>query len=230
MRLWCDPRRLDGASIELLDSLLPQIAAAVHRALLDRRAKQDALTGLADRRVLGAHLQEAFTRSIAEGSSLAVIMCDVDHFKKINDEHGHDVGDEALKRVVELLEEHRRDADLCSRYGGEEFALVLEKTDGETALGVAERLRLAVEESAFAPAGERIELRLSAGVAAFPELQVREGKDLLVLADEALIEAKKRGRNRSLLNLGRSRYRQADGKSVGPGEEQPELKAPTLFS
>jgi diguanylate cyclase (GGDEF)-like protein len=218
MRFWCDPRQLEPASIELLDSLQPQIAAAVHRALLDRRAKQDPLTGLADRRVLEAHLEEVFARTSAEGGSMAVIMCDIDRFKKINDNHGHDVGDQALKRVVEILEEHRRESDLCSRYGGEEFSLVLEKTDGRRALEIAERLRRAVEDCVFAPGESAIPLRLSAGVAAFPELQVKQGKDLLVLADEAMIQAKKRGRNRSLLNLGRRRYWTPRGKILEEGE------------
>ncbi len=230
LRFWCDPRRLETASVELLDSLLPQIAAAVHRALLDRQAKQDPLTGLADRRVLEARLEEAFDQTYAMGGSMAVIMCDLDRFKKINDSHGHDVGDQALLQVVRLLEEHRRDGDLCSRYGGEEFALVLEKTDGETALRVAERLRHAVEHCLFVPDGTPVALRVSAGVAAFPELQVKEGKDLLVLADDALRQAKKRGRNRSLLNLGRDRYRTPRGKILAEDEPASEPEAPTLFA
>ena len=80
------------------------------------------------------------------------------------------------------------------------------------------------------PDGTPIPLRLSAGVAAYPELQVKEGKDLLVLADEALIEAKKRGRNRSLLNLGRRRYQNTRGKIYEEGESAPEPEAPTLFA
>jgi len=230
LRFWCDPRKLENASIELLDSLVPQIAAAVHRSLLDRQAKQDPLTGLADRRVLESQLEGVFTQTYNEGGSMAVIMCDLDRFKKINDKHGHDVGDQALKKVVEILEEHRRDTDLCTRYGGEEFALVLEKTDGETALVVAERLRRALEHCVFAPAGSTLPLNLSAGVAAFPELQVKEGKDLLVLADEARLEAKSRGRNRSLLNLGRQRYRTPRGKILEEGTSPAEPEAPTLFA
>jgi diguanylate cyclase (GGDEF)-like protein len=230
LRFWCDPRKLETASTELLDSLLPQIAAAIHRALLDRQAKQDPLTGLADRRVLEARLEEVFVQTYAMGGSMAVIMCDLDRFKKINDTHGHDVGDQALLQVVRLLEEHRRDSDLCSRYGGEEFALVLEKTDGETALRVAERLRHAVEHCLFVPDGTPVPLRLSAGVAAYPELHVKEGKDLLVLADEALIVAKKKGRNRSLLNQGPGRYRTPRGKTLEEEEAAAEPEAPTLFA
>ena len=230
LRFWCDPRKIETASVELLDSLLPQVAAAVHRALLDRQAKQDPLTGLADRRVLEARLEEVFVQTSTAGGSMAVIMCDLDRFKKINDTHGHGVGDQALLQVVQLLEEHRRDADLCSRYGGEEFALVLEKTDGETALRVAERLRRAIELCVFVPDRLPIPLRLSAGVAAYPELQVKEGRDLLVLADEALIEAKKRGRNRSLLNLGRNRYKTPRGKILAADEPASEPEVPTLFA
>jgi len=230
LRFWCDPRRMESTSVELLDSLLPQVAASVHRALLDRQAKQDPLTGLADRRVLETHLERVFDQSHEEGSSMAVIMCDLDRFKKINDTHGHDVGDRALLEIVKILEKHRRDSDLCSRYGGEEFAVVLERTDGETALRVAERLRLEVQRCQLIVEGAQILLRLSTGVAAYPELHVKAGKELLVLADEALIEAKKRGRNRSLLHLGRERYRTADGKVLDNEETTPEPEAPTLFA
>jgi diguanylate cyclase (GGDEF)-like protein len=231
LRFWCDPRRLEPTAIELFDSLLPQVASSVHRALLDRRAKYDALTGLADRRVLESRLETTFAATRDEGGSMAVIMCDLDRFKKINDTYGHDIGDRALLQVAKVLEDHRRDTDICCRYGGEEFALVLEKTDGETAQRVAERLRLEVQRAGFTTAGgERVPLRLSAGVAAFPELFVKTGKEILVLADEALMEAKRRGRNRSLLNLGRGRYRAADGKALDPEEVSPEPEAPTLFA
>lgn len=230
LRFWCDPRRLESTSVELLDSLLPQVAASLHRALLDRRAKQDPLTGLADRRVLETHLERVFDKTHEEGGSMAVIMCDLDRFKKINDTYGHDVGDRALLEIVKILEKHRRDSDLCSRFGGEEFAVVLERTDGETALRVAERLRIEVQRCQFIVQGAQILLRLSVGVAAYPELHVKAGKELLVLADEALIEAKKQGRNRSLLNLGRRRYRSADGKLMDNEEAASEPEAPTLFA
>jgi diguanylate cyclase (GGDEF)-like protein len=228
LRFWCDPRQLEGTSVDLLDSLLPQIAASVHRALLDRRAKQDPLTGLADRRVLEARLEQVYGATRESGGSMAVIMCDLDRFKKVNDNFGHEVGDRALLQVVGVLEEFRRDSDLCCRYGGEEFAVVLERTDGETALRVAERLRMEVERSVFMVGKTRVPLKLSAGVAAHPELQISSGKGLLGLADEALIEAKRRGRNRTLLHLGRGRFRTTDGKTVG-GKEPPPPEIPTLF-
>lgn len=229
-RFWCDPRVLEPTSVELLDSLLPQVASSVHRALLDRRAKHDALTGLADRGVLEKHLEAVFSAIRDEGGTMAVIMCDLDRFKKVNDSYGHDVGDRALLRIAEVLEKHRRETDLCCRYGGEEFAVVLDQTNGETAQRVAERLRLEVQRTVFTAKEERVHLRLSAGVAAYPELFVKDGKELLVLADEALRMAKSQGRNRSLHHLGRGKYRKSDGTVVEPGEPTAEPEAPTLFA
>ncbi len=230
VRFWCDPRRLEPTSVELLDSLLPQVASSVHRALLDRRAKHDPLTGLADRGVLEKHLESVFSAIRDEGGSMAVIMCDLDRFKKVNDTYGHDVGDRALLRIAEVLEKHRRETDICCRYGGEEFAVVLDQTNGETAQRVAERLRLEVQRTVFTAKDERVYLRLSAGVAAYPELFVKDGKELLVLADEALRTAKSQGRNRSLLHLGRGKYRKSDGTEVDVDEPPPKPEAPTLFA
>ena len=184
--------------MELLDALLPQIAISVRQALTEREAKRDHLTGLPDRRVLEARLEEAYRACRLDGSSMAVVMCDIDRFKRINDSHGHAAGDGALLKIAEVLESCRRETDLCARYGGEEFAVVLQRGDGETALAVAERIRQAVGATVFLHEGTRIPLRISAGVAAYPELYVDSGKELLLLADEALYEAKRRGRDRCL--------------------------------
>jgi diguanylate cyclase (GGDEF)-like protein len=230
LRFWCDPRRLEPTSVELLDALLPQIAISVRQALTEREAKRDHLTGLPDRRVLEARLEEAYRMCRLHGSSMAVVMCDIDRFKSINDRYGHDAGDRALLKVAEVLESCRRDTDLCARYGGEEFAVVLQRGDGQTALGVAERIRQAVGATVFLHEGKRIPLRISSGVAAYPELYVDSGKELLLLADEALYEAKRRGRDRCLLHLGRRRYQLPGGKVVGEETAPPEPEIPTLFS
>ncbi len=230
LRFWCDPRRLEPTSVELLDALLPQIAISVRQALTEREAKRDHLTGLPDRRVLEARLEEAYRSCRAEGSSMAVVMCDIDRFKRINDRHGHAAGDGALLKVAEVLESCRRDTDLCARYGGEEFAVVLQRGDGETALAVAERIRQAVGTTVYLHEGRRIPLRISAGVAAYPALYVESGKELLLLADEALYEAKRRGRDRCLLHLGRRRFRLPGGKVLGEEAKAAEPEAPTLFA
>ncbi|MEM9555060.1 MAG: GGDEF domain-containing protein [Acidobacteriota bacterium] len=202
VRLWFDPRRVDADAEELFNTLVPQMASSVDRALLDREAKLDPLTGVPVRRVLEARLQSAFRRSCNDGLPMAVIMCDIDFFKKVNDTHGHAAGDEALKLVAATLDSTRREGDLCCRYGGEEFTVLLEDTDGLAALQLAERLRAAVEDLHLIYEGRHIPLSLSLGVASFPELYIKTPSELLLLADEALYAAKKAGRNRSLLHAG----------------------------
>ncbi len=230
IRLWCDPRRQRSGAAGWLDVLLPQMASSVHSVVLDREARQDPLTGLADRRALEERLVNVHTRAVSAGLPMAVIMCDLDRFKRINDLYGHATGDQALMAVAAVLEAHRRDQDLCCRYGGEEFAVVLEETDGHTALRVAERLRQAVETLAFKPHGKRITLRMSAGVAAFPELHVKEPGELLELADEALYKAKRLGRNRCLLALGGGAFEPVEGEVVSAGDRPAQRTIPTLFA
>ena len=207
IRLWFDPRRVDPAAERLFATLLPQMASSVHRARLDREAKLDPLTGVPVRRLLDARMQSVFRRACEEGKPMAVIMCDIDFFKKVNDTWGHAAGDEALKLVAKTLDHQRRDSDLCCRYGGEEFTVLLENTDGEAALRLAERLRRAIAALQFVFGQNKIPLTLSLGVASFPELHIKTASELLLLADEALYEAKKRGRNQALLNIGRSAFR-----------------------
>lgn len=229
LRLWCDPRILTPGSLDLLDTLLPQMASAVHRALLDREARHDPLTGLPDRRSLESQLERAFADCHQEGTPMAIVMCDLDHFKRINDRIGHAAGDQALIEIARLMEDHRRETDLCCRYGGEEFAVVLERTDGETALRVAERLRMAVEKLGFKVRNRKVPLRISAGVASFPELTVKSPSDLLKLADDALYEAKRLGRNQCLLNVGGNRFADVDGGFTDEDDPQQKLNPPTLF-
>lgn len=229
VRLWCDPRRIEAGAEELFATLVPQMASSVHRALLDREAKLDALTELPVRRLLEGRLQRAYRQCGEEGWPLAVLLCDIDHFKRINDTHGHAAGDEALKVFARTLETHRREHDLCCRYGGEEFALLLEKTTGEAALRLAERLRRAVAALDLRIEGQRLPLTFSAGVAAFPELHVKTAGELLLLADEALYAAKANGRDRCLLNLGRGDFRTPEGETLRTRETPAELRMPRLF-
>lgn len=207
VRLWCDPRRIDDGAEDLLWRLVPQMASSLERSHLDREARLDPLTGIPVRRVFQTRLQRAYRRACDEGRPLAAIVCDIDHFKKVNDTWGHAAGDEALKQVASALDETRRDDDVLCRWGGEEFTLLLEHTDGDSALRLAERLRKAVEAVDCRWEGERLPLTLSLGVAAFPELTIKAPSELLLLADEALYEAKERGRNQSLLHCGRGAYR-----------------------
>lgn len=230
LRLWCDPRRLEAEDLELLDALLPQMAASIRQSLLDREAREDRLTGTAVRRVLERQLLAAYRNASEEGSPLAVIMCDLDRFKSINDTHGHLAGDQALSTVASVLGRHKRSDDLLARYGGEEFTLLLESSDGEAALQVAERLRRAVEEIDFEVDGTPVPLTMSAGVAAFPELTVKTATELLLLADGALYEAKRQGRNLCLLDLGGGRYVAPDGSELEAETRRPAPEAPRIFA
>jgi diguanylate cyclase (GGDEF)-like protein len=183
--------------------------------------------------VLEKRLFEAFGRASTEGTSLAIIMCDVDRFKRVNDRFGHATGDRALAAVSAALAQHKRNVlgheDLLARYGGEEFTLLLEGADGAAALAVAERLRLAVEELRFDHEEVPVALTVSCGVAAFPEIHVKTPSELLLLADSALYEAKRRGRNRCLLDLGRGRYRTPQGEVV-TGAHRPPPPPPRFFA
>ncbi|MCP3963140.1 MAG: GGDEF domain-containing protein [bacterium] len=228
VRLWCDPRQIEPGAEELLTTLVPQMASSVHRARLDREARLDALTGIPVRRILDSQMQQIYRRCCEEGRSMAVIMCDIDHFKKVNDTHGHAAGDEALILVARALDTERRDADLLARYGGEEFTLLLDATSGTAALQLAERLRQAVGAIDLVYEGRTIPLTLSAGVAAFPELHIKTAGELLLLADEALYEAKEAGRDRCLLNLGRGAFKPVSGATRRVRQE-PAQQPPRIF-
>jgi diguanylate cyclase (GGDEF)-like protein len=230
LRLWCDPRLLEPDALGLLDRLLPQMAASIHRSLLDREAREDPLTGVVVRRVLERRLQEVHSRCLEEGGTMAVILCDLDFFKRINDTYGHGAGDEALVAVARVLDGSRRDTDLCCRYGGEEFTLLLEATDGDTALAIAERLRRSVEELELTAGEHRLPLTMSAGVAAFPELHIKTASELLLFADGALYEAKRRGRNRCLLDLGQGQYQDPGGEVLTAEDVPPIPEPPRIFA
>ncbi|MDX1999187.1 MAG: GGDEF domain-containing protein [Thermoanaerobaculia bacterium] len=229
LRLWCDPRRLAPGDVGLLDNLRPQLAAWLHRAVLDREAREDGLTGLVVRRVLERALAEAFARSYDGGGALAAILVDVDHFKRINDTHGHSTGDRVLAGVARALRREAREGEVVARYGGEEFVVMVPGAEGAVALDRAERLRRAIEALDIGSGGEAsqpIPITASLGIASFPELYVPGPAELLALADEALYEAKRRGRNRSLLALGLGRYRSTLGETL-TAEATPRVMAET---
>lgn len=230
LRLWCDPRTAEEQGVALLAALVPQLSASVHRALLDRASKRDPLTGILVRRVLERRLEDAFERCREHGSSMAVLMCDLDHFKRINDTYGHLVGDQALISVARVLEARTKPSDLCCRFGGEEFLVLVEGCDGATALAVADRLRCDVESLAFEVDGRRVPLTLSIGVAAYPDLYVAASAELPLLADAALYEAKRRGRNLCLLDLGRGRFRAPSGQIFTNPERPTQIDPPRLFA
>lgn len=166
-----------------------------HDKLLEQTIR-DPLTGLFNRRYLDESLERELSRAKRDNLPLSLLMIDIDHFKRLNDEHGHQAGDEVLKRLGELIRHGARRADLPCRYGGEEFLLVLPNVPSEIAAGRAEKWRRAFEQERIS-FGEKLVLSatLSAGVATYP----KDGENceaLVRAADQALYTAKHSGRNR----------------------------------
>lgn len=164
---------------------------------LEELATTDALTGLANRRKLDEVLALECRRSQREGRHLALLLLDIDRFKRLNDTQGHQVGDEVLRRLGGILLAHaHRAGDLAARFGGEEFVLLLPGTERAQAASLAEKVRHAVETADFEPPGVG-HLTLSVGVASVKDIKVGTTPEALVrAADEALYAAKREGRNR----------------------------------
>jgi diguanylate cyclase (GGDEF)-like protein len=159
----------------------------------------DYLTGVDNRRSFMDNAETEFMRAQRYGKSLAVILVDVDHFKRVNDSHGHAIGDEVLKIVAKTLAGQMRRHDLAARYGGEEFALLLAETSQEEAQIVAERCRGLIESLALVrpgDVGEPVRVTVSLGIAALPHPGVDRIERLIDVADAALYRAKSEGRNR----------------------------------
>jgi two-component system, cell cycle response regulator len=163
---------------------------------LRRISLTDGLTDIDNRRCLEDRLHEMWQHSLRLHEPIALIMCDIDKFKSVNDKFGHQAGDSVLKEVAKLLKEEAREIDRVGRYGGEEFLLILSGTVLDAAVTFAERLREKVEGHTFSYAGGTLRRTMSCGVAAAPHPRVKDQEALLRAADDALYVAKETGRNR----------------------------------
>jgi diguanylate cyclase (GGDEF)-like protein len=164
---------------------------------LKQLATRDALTGLYNRREFQRMLDEEVLRGTRFSHPFSLVMCDIDHFKRINDTHGHQVGDEVLKHVASLLAGQLRLVDRVARYGGEEFGIIMIETDRKQAVEGMERIyALLAETPCIVPStGLTIPVTLSCGVAELTH-DATTGEGLVAAADAALYAAKKAGRNR----------------------------------
>ncbi len=188
----------DGQLVAVVETLRDMTDYKNAQVALQQQATMDGLTGLANRRSFDEKLHVEWSRAQRYGESIALILADVDYFKRYNDHYGHQGGDECLKAVAGILQrEIFRPTDMVARYGGEEFAIILPATDLQGALTVAERLRFDMERSALPHAASETGpwVTLSMGVAAFVPDQDALSAMLVAKADKALYKAKGSGRN-----------------------------------
>lgn len=200
--LWSHrPRQFDSSEADTLQRLIAPFQLAYARAIaheaLERLATTDGLTGLANRRVAMERLRDELARGQRHNHATSIVLLDVDHFKSVNDTHGHHAGDAVLRRVSSVLREAGREIDLPARHGGEEFLLILPETPLDGAVRVAERLRSRLAKARTElEDGEVLRVTASFGVAAAAGLREEGVDELLQRADEALYAAKESGRNR----------------------------------
>ena len=192
-RTWQDNELL------LLRTVANQVAVAINHADLfaqmQQQALTDALTGCYNRRSFEMQLDRELQMATRLHQPLSLIMLDLDHFKQLNDSVGHDAGDSALRKLADCFRQELRGVDTASRFGGDEFALILPQAYAEGALIVAERLRASIEKIEIPDFGH---LTASLGIACFPVHASSRG-ELIVAADAALYSAKRAGRNRVAL-------------------------------
>jgi diguanylate cyclase (GGDEF)-like protein len=183
----------DIATLEsVADICATSIQNAHYFSHMEQLANVDGLTGVFNRRQFERRIGEELERAARYGSGLSIIMIDLDHFKRVNDEFGHLLGDEVLRGVSQIFHQGLRKPDVCCRYGGEEFAIILPETSGQNAVRVAEKLRNLVAEHDFPGVPRRI--TISAGVADFPRCGTTRD-DIVRAADDSLYLAKQAGRN-----------------------------------
>ena len=185
-----------------------------------RLAALDELTGVANRRSIIAALDRDVSRAIRTREPMAVMMVDIDHFKRVNDEHGHLAGDQVLRCVVEVVRHRIRSQDIVGRYGGEEFLVVLCDTPAQGAQQLAEQLREAVQASRCAWDGQELAVTVSVGVFG-GRLEPGDSWDQLIhTADSALYRAKQTGRNRVVVETSLARLAR-NGGAMGEHETFP---------
>jgi two-component system cell cycle response regulator len=187
--------RRTALSFSLQDVLAEQALIRVHES-----AVRDRLTGVYNRGAFDDRLQSEFNASRRRGTPLALLLFDVDHFKRLNDTHGHQAGDAVLRAVAQCAQNTVRGEDVLARYGGEEFAVILRSVSSRSAFVMAERVRVAVEDQRTDWNQTSIGATVSVGVVHAPSAKAFEGPAAFIAAaDAALYEAKHQGRNRVVM-------------------------------
>jgi two-component system, cell cycle response regulator len=188
--------RVKAAHAELKERNL-QLESMLHH--VEALAITDALTGLYNRRRFADVLKREFAVTKRYRNTLSCLMIDLDHFKRINDQYGHDAGDQVLKEAARRISSSLREVDVPSRYGGEEFAILLPHTGKKEAFVVAERLRNAIKAVEFHFSGDTLRVSASIGISGNIDVPTGQAEDLVKAADLALYEAKRAGRDRAVM-------------------------------
>lgn len=181
-----------------LNQAAPVIEARQLMQSLKNTAMRDPMTGLYNRRFIEDYIETLTSSILRRKSNLGILMCDVDFFKQVNDTHGHDVGDQVIKGLAEILKKTIRTSDLAIRFGGEEFLLLLPDTDTEGCMILAERIRLAMKENVFNTPQGSLKKTLSVGISLFP----KHGNgfwECVKYSDLALYHAKEHGRDQCVM-------------------------------
>ena len=184
---------------EYLMHIASLAAIAIHNAYLYEVATTDMVTKLKSRLFFQTSLTEERERALKNNAPLSLVMFDIDHFKDLNDKYGHVCGDMVLKNFGKIILEKIRQIDIASRYGGEEFVLILPETAIEEAHRIAERIRKSIEELKIECNGEIVNITISGGVTQFLPYIDKENKEFISRADKALYLSKENGRNRTTI-------------------------------
>lgn len=193
------------SSTDFLEHLAAVLSVCLETSEIRERLRyiglMDGLTGVNNRRFFDQRLQEEVERARRENVPLGFLFIDLDHFKAINDTHGHQVGDDVLREVARLIREQLRSVDVVARYGGEEFAVLLSQADMALSSEIAERIRKHIETGYFGTGEHEVSVTASIGVATTQDMDATESVEsmshhLVEAADEAVYRAKESGRNR----------------------------------
>ncbi len=191
-----DGREYDLQEVQYIIRMIRFAAIAIENSNLYWQATTDRMTKLFSHHYFEKALDDEVNRAVRYGKTFSLIMFDIDHFKRLNDTYGHLQGDVVIKKIARILLGSVRNIDICSRYGGEEFAVIIPEIDIEGAAVVAERLRKNVEETLFQGEKETIEVTISVGVTEFNPGSMRSPSEVVAVADRALYQSKELGRNR----------------------------------
>mgnify|MGYP001407198051 CR=1 FL=1 len=197
IKLTTEPNELNARLLGHLKRWQRMLDLRKSKEQLQKMALSDALTGLGNRATFDMSIKQEVARTQRSGTPVSLLMIDLDHFKRVNDSYGHQTGDIVLKNIAQAIHRSSRDSDICCRYGGEEFAIILPDTDSDNAQVLADRIHKQVARSARMLQLSELQITVSIGISSTDLRGVAHPRRLIDEADRALYKAKESGRNRT---------------------------------